>query len=55
MLLVKIKHFNTLIHNETFFGHLVKNKQEAYKILIDILRYVDYTTGNLLDITYHQN
>ena len=34
---------------------LQKNKQEAYENLIEMSRNDDYTTGNLLDVSYYQN
>ena len=43
MPLVEIKDFNVLSDNKTFFDQPVKSRQE------------DYTTGNLLDFSYHQN
>ena len=46
---VGIKDFNALIDQP------VKNKQEAYKKLVEISRNNDYTTKNLLDFSYHQN
>ena len=53
MPLVEIKYFNALIDNEAFFDQLLKNKQKAYEKLIDMSRNNDYTTGNLLDFSYH--
>ena len=53
--LVEIKDFNALIDNKPFFDQPVKNKQEWYEKLIEMLRNDDYTTGNLLDYFYHQN
>ena len=38
-----------------FFHQPVKNKQEAYKKLIEMSRNDDYATGNLLHFSYHQN
>ena len=38
--------------NKPFFDQQVKNKQEAYEKLS---RNDDFTTGNLLDFSYHQN
>ena len=38
-----------------FFDHPVKSEQEAYEKLIEMSRNDDYTTGNLLDFSYHQN
>ena len=53
MPLVEIKYFNALIDNEAFFDQLLKNKQKAYEKLIEMSRNNDYTTGNLLDFSYH--
>ena len=55
MPLIKIKDFNALIDNKPFFDQPVKNKQEAYEKIIEMSRNDDYTTGNLLDFSYHQN
>ena len=55
MPLVEIKDFNPLIDNKLFFDQPMKNKQEAYEKLVKISRNNDYTTGNLLDFSYHQN
>ena len=48
MPLVGKKSLNVLIHNKLFFDQPVKNKQEAYGIVLEISRNNDYTTGNLL-------
>ena len=32
-----------------------KNKQEAYEKLVEMSRNNDYTIGNVLDYSYHQN
>ena len=53
--LVEIKDFNALIDNKPFFDQPVKIKQEAYEKLIEMSKNDDYTTGNLLDFSYHQN
>ena len=55
MLLVEIKDFNTFIDNKPVIDQPVKNKQEAYGKLVEMLRNDDYTTENLLDLSYHQN
>ena len=49
---VEIKDFNVLIVGKGFFDVSVKNKEEAYKKIIEISKYNDYTTGNLLDYDY---
>ena len=55
MPLVEIKNFNKLIDNKQFFYQPVKNKQKVYEKLIRISQNDDYTTGNLLGFSYHQN
>ena len=55
MTLVDIKDFNAPINNKSFFDQSVKNKQEAYEKLVEMSKYTDYTTANLLDYLYHQN
>ena len=55
MPLVEIKDFNALTDSKLFFDQRVKNKQEAYKKLIEMSRSDGYTTENLLDFSYHQN
>ena len=54
MPLAEIKYFNALFRNKSFFDQPVKNKQEAYKKLIEMSRNDDYKTGNLLDYLHHQ-
>ena len=55
MPLMEIKYFNPLIDSKPFFDQSVKDKQEAYEKLTEMSRSNDYTTGNLLDFSYHQN
>ena len=55
MPLVEIKIFNALINKKLFFDQPVKNKQEANDKLIEMSNNDDYTTGNLLDFSNHQN
>ena len=43
-----------LIDGKPFFEILVKNKEEAYKTIIEMRKNNDYTTGNLLDYEYFQ-
>ena len=52
---VEIKTFNALIDEKTYFDQPVKNKQETYGKLTEMLRNDDFTTGSLLDFSYHQN
>ena len=51
--LIKTKYINALIDNKPFFDQPVKNKQEAYKKLIEMSRNDDCTTWNL-DYLHHQ-
>ena len=55
MPLAEIKDFNALIDAELFFDQPVENKQEALAKLVEMSRYDEYTTGNLLDYLHHQN
>ena len=41
-----------MIDGKPFFEIPVKNKEEAYKSIIEISKYSDYATGNLLDYEY---
>ena len=50
-----MKDFNVLINNKLFLDQPVKNKQEACKKYVEMSRNDDYTTGNLLDYSNHQN
>ena len=49
---VEIKDFNVLVNGKSFFVVPAKNKEEAYKKIIEISKNNDYTTGNLLDYEY---
>ena len=42
----------TLIDGKFFFDLPVKNEEEAYEKIIDVINNNDYTTGNLLDFAY---
>ena len=53
--LKEMKDFNVLINNKLFLDQPVKNKQEACKKYVEMPRNDDYTTGNLLDYSNHQN
>ena len=53
MPLVEIKDFNALIDNKPFFDQPVKSKQETFEKLIEMSNNDNYTTGNLLDFSYH--
>ena len=50
----RIKDFNVLTDGKGFFDLAVKNKEEAYKKVIDKSNINDYTTGNLSDFVYFQ-
>ena len=50
---IEVKDFNVLIDNKPFFDQPVKNKQEACEKLIKMSKHNDYTTGNVLDFSYH--
>ena len=49
---VRIKDFNALIDEKSFFDFPVKNEEEAYKKIIEMNRNNDYATGNLLGFVY---
>ena len=53
MPLVEIKDFNALIDNKPFFDQPVKSKQKTFEKLIEMSNNDNYTTGNLLDFSYH--
>ena len=55
MPLVEIKGFNALINSKPFFHQPVKDKQEAYKNFVGMLRNKVHTTGSLLYYLYRQN
>ena len=49
---VEINDFKVLIDGKNFFDLSVKNKEEAYKKIIEMSRNNGYTTSNLLDFGY---
>ena len=49
---VKIKDFNVLIDEKSFFDLPLKNREKAYEKIMSMSRNNDGTTGNLLDFTY---
>ena len=55
MPLVEVKHFNALVHDKLCFDQPEKSKQEPHEKLMEMPGNIHYTTGNLLDFTYHQN
>ena len=44
--------FSVLVDEKSFFDVPGKNKEEAYKNIIELRKNSDYTTGNLLDYYY---
>ena len=48
----RIKDFNVLTDEKSFFDLPVKNEEEAYEKIIEMSNNNDYTTGNLLDFAY---
>ena len=49
---VEIKDYNVLIDQKPFFDIPIKNKEQTYEQIIELIRNGDYTTGNLLDSEY---
>ena len=49
---VEIKDYNILIDQQPFFEIPVKNKEETYQAITELVRKGDYTIGNLLDYEY---
>ena len=49
---IRIKDYNVLIDEKTFFDLPVKNDEETYEKIMDMSNNNDYTTGNLLDFVY---
>ena len=49
---IEIKDFNVLINQKPFFDIPVKNKEETYQAITELIRYSDYIMGNLLDYEY---
>ena len=44
---VEVKDFNVLINGKPFFDIPIRNKEEAYEQIIEMITDNDYTTGNL--------
>ena len=44
-----------VIDGKSFFDVSIKNKEETYEKIIEMVRNNDYTTGNLLDYEYFSN
>ena len=51
---IRIKDYNVLIDEKTFFDLPVKNDEETYEKIMDMSNNNDYTTGNLLDFVYFE-
>ena len=49
---VMVKDYNVIIDKLAFFDLPIKTEEEAYEKIIDMSRYNEYTTGNLLDYDY---
>ena len=49
---VEIKGYNVLIDQNPFFEIPIKNKEETYQAITELIRNSDHTTGNLLDYEY---
>ena len=49
---VEIKDYDILINQQSFYEIPIKNKEETYKVITELVRNGDYTTGNLLDYEY---
>ena len=52
---VEIKDFHVLIDRNPFFEIPVKNKEKAWKQIIEMSKNNDYQTGNLLDYEYFKD
>ena len=50
--IVEIKYYNVLIDQKPFFDILIKNKEDTYLVITELIRNSNYTTGNLLDYEY---
>ena len=49
---VEIKDYKTLIDQQPFYEIPIKNKDETYQAITELVRNGDFTTGNLLDYKY---
>ena len=49
---IEIKDYNVSIHEKLFFEIPIKNKEETYEAIIELIVDSDYTTSNLLDYEY---
>ena len=55
MLSAEIKDFHALIDNKPIFHQPVKNKQDGYRNLLEMLRNYSYAKRSILDYSDHQN
>ena len=49
---VEIKDYNVLIDKKSFFEIPIKNNEETYETITELIRNSDFTTGNLLDYIF---
>ena len=49
---VEIKDYNVLIDLQPFYDILVKNKEQTYKAITELIDHDDYTTGSSLTYKY---
>ena len=50
---VEIKDYRVILNGkEPFYEIPIKNKEETYKAITELIRDVDFTTGNFLDYKY---
>ena len=49
---VEIKDYNILIDQQTFYKIPIKNKEETYKAITELIRDSDFTTGNQFSYEY---
>ena len=52
---VAIKDYNVLIDLQPFYDIPIKNKEQTYKNIIELINHDNYTTGNSLDYKYFCN
>ena len=49
---VEIKDYNVLIDLQPFYDIPIRNKEETYKNIIELINHDNYTTGNSLENEY---
>ena len=52
---VQIKYYNVLIGLQPFYDIPIKNKEQTYKTITELIGHDDYTTGNSLTYEYFYN